>query len=78
MTWPFTHAQKQAIQAVDDKVPVMIKELEVLSKQLRDSIVSLPHINEDGSKVVHGCNMQCSRREDLIQHAINQLGYLLR
>jgi hypothetical protein len=74
--FPLTNAQKAAIQAVDDKVPELLMELQILRDDLRAAVVSLPHVNEDGDRVKHGSNIRCHRREDLIQHAIIQLGYL--
>jgi hypothetical protein len=60
--FPFTNAQKKVIEEVDTKIPEIIKELEVLHKQLMDAMVDLPHKNEEGVSIVHGSNMQCYRR----------------
>tara|TARA_R110002073_G_scaffold183669_2_gene341935 strand:+ start:852 stop:1088 length:237 start_codon:yes stop_codon:yes gene_type:complete len=75
MIKPYTKAQKDLLQEVihDGKLVDIIYYLTILADRVRDSVVSLPHINEDGNKVIHGCNMDMIRLEEYLRNAIQAL-----
>lgn len=51
-----TKKQKDLIDKEDELIPFLIKNLLSAAIAYKNSIVKLPHVNEEGFSVLNGCN----------------------